>query len=256
MVTRVWIWIIFVCILFASSQAEDENEEEVQRPERKWDSINKTSECPNHGKNKTVFATPAFNLDEQNLSHNDCGKWDKKETPPWAAFVGPNNCEALILSQRIFISLLWSCKREYESFKTGNEVKVFAGECTTKHYDKNCHRGHGPALLPQKVLDMKEVTIDIGRFYSRSFYLLHVERLRFTPNLQPACLWNSGNTNDADQQFYYSDFLESTKGKLRRANWLPEEICYGETIEREICDLYGNSICTSNTTWVYCATCS
>ncbi|XP_059488187.1 uncharacterized protein LOC132204003 [Neocloeon triangulifer] len=209
--------------------------------------INKT-DCWNYGKNKSEFAAPVFSFDEGNLSFDGCGKWARKndsaDKAPWLVRIGARSvCQGLILSQQTIISSMLyepNCRREHEAFTEGKETKIFSGKCVGDRYGENCYRGNG--LLGQKLLEVKQVKMEIGSYYLNNYvYVWKVERLRFTPSLQPVCLWNRDNRNDEEENYFILDIWRNI---FKSSNIWPEEHCYKERIRKSECDLYGNSICT------------
>ncbi|XP_059470857.1 uncharacterized protein LOC132193919 [Neocloeon triangulifer] len=212
-----WIWIAAVlCTLSASAQSWRDKE------------LNFT-ECWNYGKNKSVFEAPVFSLAEDNLSFDGCGTWNRSDgnnkTTPWTVFlVDPEGSyqESVLLSDQTIISEAGFNKRK--------DSKIFGGACVNQTDTATCFEGRG--LLSQKVLEVTKVEGKHGRFFTTTVLIWRIEKVQFSPTLQPVCLWNGDNQNDEHEIFYDNLFA-------------PEAKCYSyRTIQERECDLYGNSICT------------
>ncbi|XP_059486632.1 uncharacterized protein LOC132203130 [Neocloeon triangulifer] len=232
------IWLLAICCLFAKAHSEDEANEKIR-----------FTDCWNYGKNRSIHPAPVFgSANEENLSSKDCGRLNGPENnrmTPWSVYIketdspGRYTDHGVLVSDQTIICDSW-CIGLYKSFKLGKAISVFGGDCG----GQECAKDRG--LLQQKVLDAKEVKLELGRFYTESFIVFRIEKVELTPNFQPVCLWNGNNQNDVNQTFYSHDVIK--KGVLKKMDFLPEKTCYeDDKIEKGDCDLYGNSIiCSSN----------
>ncbi|XP_059488350.1 serine protease persephone-like [Neocloeon triangulifer] len=229
-----WIWIFALCTFSAFAQTWD-----VETRQK----INSIA-CWNYGKNRSIIEAPGV----QNF--NDCGRWNQSRgNPPWDwdVFLRTKDGDwdyGVLLSDKTIIFFDWYSL--YRAHKEGKEIKIYAGKCEDKNDEQKCFGKRG-LLQNKKILNIKMVELKYGRFYSEMIFVCQIEKLELTSNLQPACLWNWGNTND-EHENYYASYLHVNR--IRKSYFLPEQRCYGEErIEKRECDLYGNSICTSRNDW-------
>ncbi|XP_059488098.1 uncharacterized protein LOC132203944 [Neocloeon triangulifer] len=224
-----WIWIFAVCTFSASAQTSYE----------KWEEIN-FADCWNYGKNRSIFEAPGV----QNF--NDCGRWNQSGIAPWIVFLRTGGVflgYGVLVSDKTVISRFsYYGYYLHDAHKEGKEIKIYAGKCEDENDEQNCFGKRGLSQN-KKVLNIKEVELKHGRFYSEMIFVLRIDKVDLTPSLQPACLWNWDNRNDQHEHFYTYDRWDD---KMRKVDFLPVQTCYGEKkIEKWICDLYGNTICTS-----------
>ncbi|XP_059483767.1 transmembrane protease serine 11D-like [Neocloeon triangulifer] len=234
-----WILFFAICVFSASSHYSTE--------EHRFEALLKINsfDCWNNGKNKYMFPAPEFTVgDEENLSFNDCGRWNNSKIDriaPWTVFItfGNGYLPSILISDQTVLS--YRIDPFYNAVAKGKKLKVFGGGCADKRDLVNCFHRRG--LLSQKVLDFKEVFVQNGQFFRESIYIWRIEKVKLTPKLQPACLWNQDNQND-DLEYFYSDNWRLQA--ITQADFLAENSCYNERrVEKWRCDLYGNSICTS-----------
>ncbi|XP_059470711.1 uncharacterized protein LOC132193821 isoform X2 [Neocloeon triangulifer] len=224
------LWIFVSCTCFNSAQSYSLNEEGRE--------LINTTECWSLEKKKTIHEAPVFSLAEDNLSFEGCGRWNKTrndEPPPWYVFIDwlGDNGYGVLVSDRTIVA--YGANFD-DAFAKGYEMKIYAMECSDQ---ANCFHGRG--FLGKKVVGVKSVDVKYGRFYSRPISVLQIEKVEFSAKLQPACLWNRENRNDANEAFHYFYIYE-----MKRTNFLPEERCFSRPkIVKWQCDLYGESICTS-----------
>ncbi|XP_059488124.1 transmembrane protease serine 11B-like protein [Neocloeon triangulifer] len=235
-----WIWLLTAARFFAFGYGPS--------PREYSDRKIKKDQCWNYGKNKSVLNAHVFNFDDDNLSFENCGKWDQKnydEIPPWVVRFDKTGCDAIILSDQT-IMMTEYCSDEAARLRMLEDQRTepvfFGGECINQD-KKFCFKKRG--LLSLKVHHdqsfNKIVGLKIGSYYVNHILLLRVEKLRFTPSLQPVCLWNQDNQNDAQENFFYYNGTMNIHDNI-----LPEDSCYqSDVVRQDDCDLYGNSISTS-----------
>ncbi|XP_059474270.1 uncharacterized protein LOC132195960 [Neocloeon triangulifer] len=224
---RSWIWIFAICTFSGAAESE----------ENPWAEINST-DCWNYGRNRSIFEAPGV----QNW--NDCGRWNESGIAPWIVVLRTADdgdfVRSVLVSDQTIISFGWRDTLNAE-LKSGKEIKFYAGQCEDEKDGQKCFWKR--SLQSKKVLDVKKVNVKYGSFFHGPIFVWRIEKVEFTPSLQPACLWNKDNKKDEQENFHFYDYLNETMGKL---NYLPEHDCYSEKkIRKMYCDLYGNSICTS-----------
>ncbi|XP_059480320.1 uncharacterized protein LOC132199538 [Neocloeon triangulifer] len=222
-----WIWIFAVCTFSASAQTWEEKIEKIN-----------STDCWNYGTNRSIFEAPGV----QNF--NDCGRWNESHgNPPWVVFLKTVDDRwdyGVLVSDKTIITYYGYYL--HKAHKEGEKIELYAGKCEDEDDNdkQKCFEEKG-LLQNKKILDLKKVKLKHGRFYSKMIFVCQIEKLDLTPNLQPACLWNWDNRNDEHEHFYGIN-----NWHRRKLDFLPEQRCYSEEkIEKRICDLYGNSICTS-----------
>ncbi|XP_059473801.1 uncharacterized protein LOC132195667 isoform X2 [Neocloeon triangulifer] len=258
-----YLWML-ACILIATAGARDFDWNEAANEELSF------TDCwtRSNPSKKSGFPKPVFNFEKENLSFKGCGNWYGKndgKLAPWHVLLYRRFCPGVVLSDRTIITTNGNrCAYVLETFKeTQEKITIFGGECADKRNEDTCYMFRG--LLRQRVIifpnhthmvlfanlseviDVKKVVINIGSFYSQSIYLWEVDiSLKFTPSLQPACLWNSGNENDhVTEKFYHTNVKVVKPNSRLSSDFLQEEKCFEDsTVKKWQCDLYGNSICT------------
>ncbi|XP_059488785.1 transmembrane protease serine 11C-like [Neocloeon triangulifer] len=244
-----WIFILAICSYRSSAQ---------QMRVEKFVKI-KMKYCWNYEKRTSIFETPVFSYaGNDNLSFNNCGRWEQTKAgsnPPWDVFLVAVIDERLrklygaLVSDQTIISdgSTWDAGH-FKAIERKEQVKIYGGECRERSDGNSCFIKRG--LTNLKMLDVKEVELKHGEFYSKSLLVIRIERVEFKPSLQPICLWNRGNQDDTSQNFYSQDIWNY---KLKKVDFLPEQRCFysgpGSEIQKQYCDAYSNSICTSRS-WV------
>ncbi|XP_059487323.1 tissue-type plasminogen activator-like isoform X2 [Neocloeon triangulifer] len=198
------------------------------------------ADCWNNGRNKENISTPVFYVNEENLSFDDCGLWSHGvNIPPWIINIVIDKdidkyCRGVLLSQQTIITND-ICHMDKVDMR---EINIFGGNCVNDEGGR-CFKGRH--RISQKVLSLKKVEIQIGRFFSNIVNILEVQNLTLTGSLKPVCLWNRNNKNDSLENFFIYDFHQ---GKVKVTDFLVEDSCFTNAISKRKCDLLGHSICT------------